>query len=424
LLLAPAVPVLTPRLAKADHTLRIRRARVELAPGRVITTTTYNGEFPGPVIRSTVGRPTLIDVVNDTDAAERIQWHGHEVGYFSDVPTIPSRGMRRLELTRARSGLSFYHSDVTAATDLSAGLYSGQAGVLYAPADNDPGRFDREVVLVLKEFEPYLRRGQHGCEVGYRLFTINGRMLGHGEPITVNAGDRVLFHVLNASASETRCLALPGHTFQVAALDGNSVPTPAKMPALQIGPSESVSAIVAMSHPGVWILGDLCDEDRERGMGTVVEYAGRRGEPVWTKPTYTRWDYTSFGADRGRESAETLDLVWGRAAAPRGGFSRWTLNGKESPAGPLVRLQHGSRYRLRMRNASDADCPIRLQHHELELTASAGRRTAGVLKEVLTIGAREQVEVEFVARHVGRALLHSTRQMYRDFGLMALIECV
>ena len=60
-----------------------------------------------------------------------------------------------------------------------------------------------------------------GFEVSYELFSINGHMRGHGLPIRVTYGERVLFHVLNASATEIRSLALPGHTFRVVALDGN-----------------------------------------------------------------------------------------------------------------------------------------------------------------------------------------------------------
>jgi hypothetical protein len=41
----------------------------------------------------------------------------------------------------------------------------------------------------------------HGYEVGYESFTINGRMLGHGEPVRVKHGERVLFHILNGSAT-------------------------------------------------------------------------------------------------------------------------------------------------------------------------------------------------------------------------------
>ena len=102
----------------------------------------------------------------------------------------------------------------------------------------------------------------HGYEVGYGSFTINGRMLGHGEPIRVKQGERVLFHVLNGSATEIRSLALPGHSFEVVALDGNAVPNPARVPVLWIGTAERVSAVVEMNHPGVWIMGDLDNDDR------------------------------------------------------------------------------------------------------------------------------------------------------------------
>jgi FtsP/CotA-like multicopper oxidase with cupredoxin domain len=64
-----------------------------------------------------------------------------------------------------------------------------------------------------------------GYEVSYELFSINGRMLGQGDPIRMKEGERVLFHVLNASATEIRSLALPSHLFRVVALDGNPVPT-------------------------------------------------------------------------------------------------------------------------------------------------------------------------------------------------------
>src|SRR5262249_51457753 len=115
---------------------------------------------------------------------------------------------------------------------------------------------DREVLLVLKEFEPRLsRRRPQGYEVDYRFFSVNGRSLGNGEPIRVKRGERVLFHVLNASATEIRCLALPGHAFSVTALDGNPVPAPVCVSALRIGSAERVSAVVEMNRPGVWLLG-------------------------------------------------------------------------------------------------------------------------------------------------------------------------
>jgi FtsP/CotA-like multicopper oxidase with cupredoxin domain len=124
--------------------------------------------------------------------------------------------------------------------------------------------------------------------------TINGRVLGHGEPIRVKQGERVLFHILNGSATEIRSLALPGHSFEVVALDGNPVPNPTSVPVLWLGTAERISAIVHMSHPGVWILGDLADDDRRHGMGIVVEYAGRTGKAQWIAPPAFNWNYARF----------------------------------------------------------------------------------------------------------------------------------
>jgi hypothetical protein len=53
---------------------------------------------------------------------------------------------------------------------------------------------------------------------------------------------------------------------------------------------------MARNQPGVWALGSTCDEDRNTGMGVVVEYAGKTGEPQWKAPDKSVvWDYTVFG---------------------------------------------------------------------------------------------------------------------------------
>jgi len=53
----------------------------------------------------------------------------------------------------------FYHTHVRAKADLSVGQYSGLVGPLYIEPKNNPGDYDREVFLTLKEFEPTFSRG-------------------------------------------------------------------------------------------------------------------------------------------------------------------------------------------------------------------------------------------------------------------------
>jgi hypothetical protein len=96
--------------AKADYTLHIARGNVELAPIHVVSTTLYNGRFP--------------------------------------------------------AGFRFLHSHVIAGSDLTKGTYSVQAAPVYIEPKANVGAYDREVLLVLKEFEPsFSHGGGHGYEV-------------------------------------------------------------------------------------------------------------------------------------------------------------------------------------------------------------------------------------------------------------------
>src|SRR6476619_1309599 len=60
----------------ADYIIRIGTALVELADDRILSTTTYNGQFPGPLLHLKEGRTVTVDIYNDTDTPEQLHWHG------------------------------------------------------------------------------------------------------------------------------------------------------------------------------------------------------------------------------------------------------------------------------------------------------------------------------------------------------------
>ena len=55
--------------------MRIRTSSVEIAPKRTVTLTTYNGQFPGPLLRLKERKQATIDVYNETDVQEQLHWH-------------------------------------------------------------------------------------------------------------------------------------------------------------------------------------------------------------------------------------------------------------------------------------------------------------------------------------------------------------
>lgn len=438
----------------ADVTLRIAPVLADIAKGHTISTIGYNGHVPAPVIRLPEGKPVTVDLFNDTDSAEYVHWHGLTVPTEVDgapeekSPAVPAHGHLRYRLTPKPSGARFVHSHVMPMSDLSRGTYTGQFGIVYIEPKNNPGQYDQEIFLATHEWEPFYTAEEeeddpditpaekarkeeedknskpNGWEIGYQRFTINGKALGYGEPVRVKEGERVLFHIVNASATENIELALSGHQFQVVALDGNPVPHPQMADVLSLGTAERISAIVEMKNPGVWVLGTPKDDDRRDGMGIVVEYENRAGAPRWIKPERKPWDYTIFGEARTvSPPTETIQLSFGKINGGTGSFNRWTINGTayEESATPRT-LQKGKRYRLVFDNQTDDAHPVHLHRNSFELTNVYGKPTAGVIKDVVLVKGYRKIAADFVPQTEGLTLFHCHQQLHMDYGFKMLFN--
>jgi FtsP/CotA-like multicopper oxidase with cupredoxin domain len=416
-----------------DYTLEIAPIKLELAPGKVIHTVAYNGSVPGPLLRLPEGTPVAIDVVNGTDTPEFVHWHGlhipAEVDGAADegTPPVPPRGRRRYVFTPRPAGSRWYHSHTFAGRDLNQSTYSGQFGFLLVESRGDPGRYDQELFLAMHDWDSYITGGDDGFEsVGYKYASINGRLLGFDDPIRVRAGERVLMHFLNASASEEHWLTLPGHRFTVIALDGNAVPRPASVDQLRLDPGERIDAIVEMNQPGIWTLGEPRDHMHHAGLGVVVEYAGRQGPAQWIASDSLQWNYLDFGQAPPPAPAdptpEPIRLVFKSVFHGHGAFEGWSINGKSFPHTDIRYLKEGGRYRLLFDNRSAEDHPVHLHRHTFELASVAGVRTAGILKDVVVVQAQTVVEVDLTAANPGKSLFHCHLQDHMDAGFMMLFD--
>jgi FtsP/CotA-like multicopper oxidase with cupredoxin domain len=426
-----------PEAPKSDITIHIAPVEIEVAPKRIIKTTGYNGSAPGPVLRLREGQPVTVDVFNETKTPELVHWHGLFVPSDVDgseeegTPLVPPGGMQRYSFVPRPAGTRWYHSHIHAGRDLKKATYTGQFGFLYIESREDPGQYDAEVFLALHGWDPHLdSQGDEGnLEVMYSAYSINSHALGSGDPVRVKEGQRVLFHILNASATDQHRIALPAHKFRIVGLDGNPVPVPREVDVIEMGPAERVDAVVTMNNPGVWILGEANDQVRNAGMGMVVEYANCSGPPLWNKPPNTAWDYTIFGREvEGREvgirepAGGVVPLTFRKKFAGNRWVDHWTINGKSFPKTDPIRVHANSRYRLSFDNQSDESHPVHLHRHTFELTKFAGKATAGVMKDVIVVPARRQVEVEFVANNPGPTLFHCHQQLHMDYGFMAMLQ--
>jgi FtsP/CotA-like multicopper oxidase with cupredoxin domain len=426
--------------AKPDYTLTIAPVSIEIAPGQVIKTVAYNGTVPGPLIRVREGQRVTIDIANRSADPDIVHWHGLAIPSEADgameegAPMLAPGATQRVSFVAKPAGTRWYHSHAMAMTDLTKSLYSGQYGFFYIEPAHEPGAYDREVFIALHHWQPQwvslqdIRKGpppNNGLEVAYGAASFNDKALGHGEPIRVKEGERVLFRIVNASATQETELALPGHRFTIVALDGNPLGNPQPSDTLFLAPGERIDAVCEMTQKGVWIFGSMIDDEREKGMGAVVEYAGASGAPQWQAPAAKprMIDYTMFGsAGPARTPDATIDLVFDKIPGGRGGYNRWTINGKSFPDTDPIVVAQGKRYRLALHNLSADMHPIHLHRHSFEVTTYMGKAMSGLIKDVMVLPGRHDAEIDFVADNPGPSLFHCHMQDHQDFGFMALVK--
>jgi FtsP/CotA-like multicopper oxidase with cupredoxin domain len=142
--------------------LRIATGLVQLAPDHVVSTTLYNDQFPGPLLRCSEGKRVVVDILSDSDTPELAHWHGQAIP--SEVegaaeegsPYVLPHGRQRIAFVPQPSGCRFARSHVRSRADLARGTFTGQLAPVYIEPKANAGAYDREVFPVLKEFQPSL----------------------------------------------------------------------------------------------------------------------------------------------------------------------------------------------------------------------------------------------------------------------------
>jgi FtsP/CotA-like multicopper oxidase with cupredoxin domain len=415
-----------------DTTLEIAPYTLEASPKHSIRTVAYNSQVPGPLLRMRQGQQQTIEVRNLTTDPEVVHWHGLYLPSDIDgameegTPMIAPGATTRYTFKPDPAGFRWFHTHTFAGKDLSKGQYTGQHGFLLIEPRENAGNYDREIFLALHDWRGHFEGGDDGfMNPVYDVSTINGKMLGFGEPIRVKQGERVLMHILNSSPTEVHWIALAGHSFHVVALDGNDLPQPQTVSMLRLAPAERVSAIVEMSAPRVWTLGEVRKHIQSAGMGIVIEYAGATGKPVWTQPNDLVWNYRQFAESNEIAANEVVrvELAFDSKFQGHGNEELWMINKKSYPHTDEPILKAGVRYRLVMKNLSMDDHPIHLHRHTFQVRQVDGSpEMHGLNKDVVLVPAKSTAEIEFVANNPGKTLFHCHQQDHMDRGFMMVFR--
>lgn len=156
-LILPNSPLVTAAENARFTTGKIRSQEISLTSGMVdlggpmVTTWSYGGTVPGPVIRVSKGDIVRATLTNHLTQPTTVHWHGVELRNDMDGTLATQRPIQpgasfTYEFKASEPGTYWYHPHV--GTQLDRGLY----GMLIVDAPAEPGDYDAEWLVVLDDW--------------------------------------------------------------------------------------------------------------------------------------------------------------------------------------------------------------------------------------------------------------------------------
>jgi multicopper oxidase len=439
--------------------------------GRSARTWTFNGSLPGPELRVRAGQLMRVDFNNRLPSPTSIHWHG--IAIRNDMDGVPGFTQGAIapgagflyEFTVPDPGTYFFHPH--AGVQLDRGLY----GVLIVEDPADPGRYDREAVVVLDDWTDGIREtpnrilarlkangmehagmpgmdhsmagmdhdmagmdhemagmpdqakpatplGDDPGDIRYPLYLVNGRQARSPATLSARPGDRVRLRIVNAAADTAFRLALGGHRLTVTHADGYPV-HPVTGDALLLAMGERYDAIVRVQD-GVFPLVAVAEGKAAQGLAVIRTNRGTAPRATANPKELRRRLLTVH------DLQATPDVDLGPVAPQRshrlvldGNMStyRWTINGHTMHGGAPLKVRLGERVRLVFDNRSTMFHPMHLHGHTFQVRRT-GDRVPGPRKDTVIVRPTERVVVDFDAGNPGRWMLHCHNAYHAAGGMM------
>ena len=415
----------------------------------------FGPSVPGPEMRIKAGEVVRARFTNQLPEATTVHWHG--IALRNDMDGVPGitqeavapRASFTYEFTAPDPGTFWFHPHVGLHVD--RGLYAPL--IVEDPAE--PGRYDREYVVVLDDWtdgigqSPELMledlkagRGAHaahlaggggpqsdflrspGGDVSYALHLLNGRRSSAPVELQARKGERIRLRMINAASDTPYRVAVGGHQMTVTHTDGFPV-VPVTVDTLMIAMAERYDVTVTVAGDGVFPLVAVAEAKAAEAMAVLRSGSGAVPPPS-VRPAELNGRMLEM-ADL--VAAEPVRLPPGRAdrtyAVNLGGGEEgyvWTLNGKPHGRNKPLAVRQGERVRLDFSNTTTMFHPMHLHGHTFQLINRGGR--AGARKDTTIVRPREPVSVEFVADNPGQWMVHCHNNYHQAGGMMLTLSYV
>lgn len=422
--------------------------------GLQTATWAYGSSVPGAELRVKAGDLVRARFTNQLPEASTIHWHG--ISLRNDMDGVPGmtqeavapQGTFTYEFTAPDPGTFWFHPHV--GLQLDRGLYAPL--IVEDPAE--PGRYDREYVVVLDDWtdgigqspEAALEdlragRGPHaahragggphsdalnsgGGDVSYPLFLLNGRHSSAPVEFATRKGERIRFRIVNAAADTPFRVAVGGHQMTVTHADGFPV-VPVTVDTLMIAMAERYDVTVTVAADGAFPLIAVAEAKADEAMAVVRSGAGAVPVPDARPPELNgkmlqRSDLVA--AESVRLPAGRPDRTYQVALGGGADGYIWTLNGKPHGQNNPLAVRQGERVRLDFVNGTTMFHPMHLHGHTFQIINPGG--AAGARKDTTIVRPDEPVSVEFIADNPGQWMIHCHNNYHQAGGMMLTLSYV
>jgi FtsP/CotA-like multicopper oxidase with cupredoxin domain len=464
-------PLRMPPVLTGSHvTLVAKEALVQLVPGMPTRMWTFNGTFPGPIIRRPSGTPTRVTVKHRLPKKAgtlTIHHHGaHSVPGEDGQPernVIKPGGERtytyglREDGKPERAAFQWYHDHSHYRT--TRNVWHGLAGMFVVDDAVDArlplpkGRYDVPLMLTERQLDPSNQLVD--VFVDYATAPATGQTPGSGyAPFDDVAGNRLLvngverpFLAVEARRYRLRLLnTSPFHPYNVRLSDGSAMvqvatesglmPKPLSRKEILLGPAERAEVVVDFSkHAGRSVVLESVDPSTKGllpvtapGIGQFMEFrVGRRTKDSSRVPPTLRplpgWV---------KQASTQPHRVWafGVGLDPEG-RGAWTINGQAFDHTRVdAHPELGSVETWLLVNASPNLVSHYIHIHDvdwkvLQRNGAAPAPGEDCLKETFRLDPGEVLLVAGkLSDHLGHYMLHCHMLQHEDHGMMTAFEVV
>jgi len=458
----------------------IREVELTAAPatidlgGRSVETWAYGGSVPGPEIRLRAGDMLRARVTNRLPEPTTIHWHG--LALRNDMDGVPGLTQTPIavgadftyEFIVPEPGTFWFHPHF--GLQLDRGLYAPL--IVEDPAE--PGRYDREIVVVLDDWlsgagptpeetlkglrENGMQMGAGGMggmqtgsgggtggmsmaqspalggdagDVVYPLFVLNGKQGTSPVTFDAKAGERIRLRILNVGGDTAFRVALGGHRLTVTHTDGFPV-EPVTVDTLLIGMSERYDVTVT-AVGGVFPLVAVAEGKGGQALA-VLRSASGQAPPPDVHPVELDGRLLQLGELRAAprvalapKKPDRTHLV--ELGGPGKTGYRWTINGKSVDKeadvlkdAKVLEVGEGQRVRLVFDNQTTMFHPMHLHGHTFQVVGPEG--AAGPRKDSMILRPNERIAVDFDADNPGQWLIHCHNLYHQSAGMHSVLSYV